>query len=102
MCQCKGTESLLADCPHASVHDCGEGEGAGVVCQEAGEDYHDNCLEYDISYRHTANTDLGLVGADSAEDCQTKCINRTECDHFTFNPNSTRYLLHLGLFKCGS
>ena len=99
MRQCKGTESLLADCPHSSVHDCGEGEGAGVVCQQAGEDYQDNCLEYDISYRHTANTELGQGEAHSPEECQAKCINSTDCDHFTFNPNSTRYKLYLGLYK---
>ncbi len=30
--KCVGTETTLNACPHLNVHDCGAGEGAGVVC----------------------------------------------------------------------
>jgi hypothetical protein len=29
---CVGTEATLDSCPHQNTHDCGAGEGAGVVC----------------------------------------------------------------------
>jgi hypothetical protein len=29
---CTGTETTLDSCPHQNTHDCGTGEGAGVVC----------------------------------------------------------------------
>ena len=98
LCQCRGTESNLQDCLHSSVHDCGVSEGAGVVCQEAEEGDEDNCLEYDISYipLHPGvigNSLIETTTATSPLECQTKCINHTECDHFTFKPNSTRYVV---------
>ncbi|XP_073096287.1 scavenger receptor cysteine-rich domain-containing protein DMBT1 isoform X8 [Manis javanica] len=37
---CTGTESFLGECPHAdwSIHNCGPGEDAGVVCSENAEE----------------------------------------------------------------
>ena len=29
---CSGNEVLLDNCPHLNTHNCGPGEGAGVVC----------------------------------------------------------------------
>jgi len=29
---CVGTETTLDACPHLNVHNCGTGEGAGVIC----------------------------------------------------------------------
>lgn len=29
---CLGTESTLDACPHQNTHDCGAGEGVGLVC----------------------------------------------------------------------
>ena len=35
--QCSGSENNLQDCPHSPNHNCGGGEGAGVVCTDPGE-----------------------------------------------------------------
>ena len=32
--ECAGTENSLFDCPHATTHNCGLTEAAGVVCRE--------------------------------------------------------------------
>merc|ERR1719153_758957 len=37
--RCSGRESSLVDCRHESHDDCGDGEGAGVVCYREPEDY---------------------------------------------------------------
>ena len=61
-----------------------------MVCEEADQNYLDNCFEYEISYRHPGNTELNISTATSTEDCQNKCINHTRCDHFSFNTTSTK------------
>ena len=43
--RCSGRESSLVDCRHESVDDCGDGEGAGVVCYRDEEDYYDEEIE---------------------------------------------------------
>ena len=88
--QCAGTETLLSDCPHSTRHDCSAGEAAGVVCEEAGQEDWRNCLEYDISYRHSFNHLLDQVEAESPEDCQAQCLHHADCTHFSFNRNSSR------------
>merc|ERR1719435_525317 len=46
--RCSGRESSLVDCRHESHDDCGDGEGAGVVCYREPGDYD----EYeDYSYK---------------------------------------------------
>merc|ERR1719347_1073836 len=40
--RCSGRESSLVDCRHESHDDCGDGEGAGVVCYREPEDYDDS------------------------------------------------------------
>ena len=30
--QCHGNEEHIWDCPHSPSHNCGSGEGAGVIC----------------------------------------------------------------------
>ena len=32
--RCTGSEASILDCAHEKVHDCGEDEGAGVICCE--------------------------------------------------------------------
>ena len=37
--ECAGSESVLQDCPHITLHDCGVGELASVQClTNTGED----------------------------------------------------------------
>merc|ERR1719431_1248630 len=40
--RCSGRESSLVDCRHESHDDCGDGEGAGVVCYSEPGDYEES------------------------------------------------------------
>ena len=39
---CTGSESRIEDCPHSesdeAIHDCSQGEGAGIVCVTPGKE----------------------------------------------------------------
>ena len=35
--KCNGTEMTLDSCVHANTHNCGPQEGAGVVCNNTGD-----------------------------------------------------------------
>ena len=61
------------------------------MCEEAREEDDWNCLEYDISYNHSFNHHLDQVEAETPEDCQAQCLNHAQCDHFSFNRNSSRW-----------
>ena len=64
----------------------------------------DNCWEYDISYNHPANTEVGEVQASGPADCQEKCLELSGCQHFTFSPNTstcTRISGGAKVFKVG-
>merc|ERR1719347_2057748 len=51
--RCSGRESSLVDCRHESHDDCGDGEGAGVVCYREPEDYDDS---YDYDYKSSGSS----------------------------------------------
>jgi len=71
--RCSGRESSLVDCRHESVDDCGDGEGAGVVCyldegdcddddeEDCDDDYDDDGSPMETSVPLTSTGDLVLA-----------------------------------------
>merc|ERR1719153_290732 len=53
--RCSGRESSLVDCRHESYDDCGDGEGAGVVCYREPGDY-DEYEDYSYSSRSSGSS----------------------------------------------
>merc|ERR1719153_1462285 len=53
--RCSGRESSLVDCRHESYDDCGDGEGAGVVCYREPGDY-DEYEDYTYSSRSSGSS----------------------------------------------
>merc|ERR1719234_3066608 len=53
--RCSGRESSLVDCHHESHDDCGDGEGAGVVCYREPGDYEDY-EDYSYSSRSSGSS----------------------------------------------
>ncbi len=43
--RCDGTEERLVDCIYQNIHDCTEGEAAGVVCDTRSKD-EEEILEF--------------------------------------------------------
>ena len=31
--RCNGTEEIIEDCPYSDSNDCGQSDGAGVICR---------------------------------------------------------------------
>merc|ERR1719153_1361668 len=88
--RCSGRESSLVDCRHESHDDCGDSEGAGVVCYQ---DYDDNqnsdqdigpqCIETNTDYD---GNDIELIkNTQSAQECACNCWENAECSFFTWN-----------------
>ena len=49
--RCSGRESSIVDCRHEAFDDCGDSEGAGVVCYKDDEDYNEvRSGGYDYDY----------------------------------------------------
>ena len=66
--RCAGTETNLTDCAYTDHHDCGGGEGAGVVCDtrtraeiEAERRMIENCFEDGVSYHYGEYIDFTVV-----------------------------------------
>merc|ERR1719153_826064 len=53
--RCSGRESSLVDCRHESYDDCGDGEGAGVVCYREPGDY-DEYEDYSYNSRSSGSS----------------------------------------------
>ena len=60
--RCSGRESSLVDCRHESFDDCGDGEGAGVVCYQDEEDYYEEEVRTLSSGSPSASVPLTSAG----------------------------------------
>merc|ERR1719317_1415655 len=65
--RCSGRESSLVECRHESHDDCGDGEGAGVVCYREPEDY-DGSGDYDYDSKSSGSSSSSSVPLTSAGD----------------------------------
>merc|ERR1719320_2138514 len=65
--RCSGRESSLVDCRHESHDDCGDGEGAGVVCYREPEDYYDPG-DYEYDSKSSGSSSSSSVPLTSAGD----------------------------------
>ena len=86
---CKGTESLLAKCPHEVKDDCSATEGAGVVCDTRNKTVIDTetrlvdtCFTTGVSFETLLKIDNTTVG--SVTECQALCQRHEDCTHFSY------------------
>jgi len=61
--RCSGRESSLVDCRHESFDDCGDSEGAGVVCYRDEEDYYDGDYEEEQTSGGSSSSSVHLTSA---------------------------------------
>merc|ERR1712142_1046782 len=61
--RCSGRESSLVDCRHESHDDCGDSEGAGVVCYQDYDDYYDGDYEEEQMSGGLSSSSVHLTSA---------------------------------------
>ena len=77
--RCSGRESSLVDCRHESHDDCGDGEGAGVVCYREPGDYD----EYE-DYSYNSGSSRSSSSSSSAAVSLTSTGDLVLADNTTY------------------